>query len=218
MIEHHIQRTILQALSVHAQRFTELKPDGMDNGAFVYHLRQLEAAGYVQKVADRYELSSTGLAYVNSLSSVTKRPRQQPKLVAIIMMRHGDNLLLAYRKQAPSRHTWMLPSGKQHFGETPEAHIQRELSQLGIAASPRFRGVADIRIQESGDIVTHLSARLYDAVYTGDVPAETDRFRYEWLSLDGVGSVTLTPGTQAICDALRSTRGFVSLSLDAVGD
>ncbi|MCA9318231.1 hypothetical protein KDA06_01160 [Candidatus Saccharibacteria bacterium] len=62
MIEHHIQRQILRLLGTHEQaRFTDIRPEGLENNAFQYHLRQLVAWGLVSKNTDgTYTLTSKG--------------------------------------------------------------------------------------------------------------------------------------------------------------
>lgn len=62
MLEHHIQKNIVYALALApGYRFSELKPDGMENKLFDYHLKKVVSAGYVEKSEDgTYVLTSKG--------------------------------------------------------------------------------------------------------------------------------------------------------------
>jgi 8-oxo-dGTP pyrophosphatase MutT (NUDIX family) len=203
VIEHHIQREILQRLT-HAAglRFTGLKPAGMESNIFMYHLKQLMAQGYVEKVGDAYQLAAPGLSYVDSLSTENHRPRPQPKLIAILALHDGQGgWLLAERKIQPYIGTRMFPSGKQHRGETSMAHATRELyEKTGWQDVPlRHRGIADVQISDTtGTLVTHAVAVIYQGeVGPRPLPPGTDRFTFVWHNF-ATDVQPLMPGTQEV--------------------
>ena len=197
-------------------RFGQLRPDGMDSNAFMYHLKHLLRDRYVEKVDDRYRLTHSGKTYVTSLSSTNTRPRLQPKLISILALTNeSGQYLLAQRLEQPSLGTWMLPSGKQHFDESPEQHVVREsLEQFGADIVLSRRGLADIRISYDDQLVTHLIAHIYSGNYAGPVPDTTDRFVYAYHDVGELSDDQLTPGTRQICDALVGSSELFYLSLD----
>ena len=55
MLDHHIQRSIVYRLALARRlKFSELKPDILDNKLFTYHLKKVISAGFAIKTADGY--------------------------------------------------------------------------------------------------------------------------------------------------------------------
>lgn len=216
MIEHHIQITIINLLSsASSLRFTQLKPAQLESNLFVYHLKQLIAAGYVEKCDDKaYSLTNKGLTYVDSLTLTNNKPRLQPKLIAIIAIQNKQNeWLLAQRKRQPYIERYMLLSGKQHFGESTVEHIKREATeQLQIDIPLVWRGFCDIKLSNGDVLISHLAAHIYRGEYNGDPPKSNRKFRYSWHAVDAnIGSIA---GTSEICHRLETTTEPFHLSLD----
>jgi ADP-ribose pyrophosphatase YjhB (NUDIX family) len=217
MIEHHIQKDILLRLSkAESLRFSELKPDDLESNAFMYHLRQLQKQKLVEKIDEGYRLSDDGLAYIDGFSFHNLKPRKQPKLISILAVRNPNGKwLLAQRKYQPYIHQFMLPSGKQHIGEGPEAHVKRELTEkLGLELELRRRGLSDIRIYRGDKIITHVTAHIYEGTaLTEDLPPETSQFAFAWVGTENE-SVPLLAGTRQIMEKLVSEKDLFFLSLD----
>lgn len=62
MLDHHLQRDIVYNLAfAEGLRFSELKPDDVENKLFTYHLKKILTAGYAQKNEDgTYSLTPEG--------------------------------------------------------------------------------------------------------------------------------------------------------------
>lgn len=217
VIEHHIQRDILERLT-HAAvlRFSELKPQGMESNIFMYHLKQLIAQDYVCKVDGRYRLATKGLSYIDSLSTENHKPRPQPKLIAILALTDGSGKwLLAKRKIQPYVDTYMFPSGKQHRGEASTAHAIRELNEkTGWSDVPlEYRGVVDVQISDvQGVLITHAVANVYEgAVTQSSLPPETDRFTFAWHDFADKTRL-LMPGTREVFEELV-TPGYINATI-----
>lgn len=212
VIEHYIERAILERLMHAAElRFSELKPDGMESNIFMYHLKQLMKAGYVEKTDGTYRLAAAGLSYVDGLSTESHKPRQQPKLIAIIALHDGaGNWLLAERKTQPYIGSRMFPSGKQHRGETSTEHALRELAEkTGLTnVGLTYRGVADVQIRAGDTLLTHVVAMVYEATLSHQVlPPETGRFRYVWHDF-ATDDASLMPGTRELYAQLQKPGTF----------
>jgi ADP-ribose pyrophosphatase YjhB (NUDIX family) len=215
MIEHHIQIDIMNRLSSAEQlRFSELKPDDLESNAFMYHLKQLMSAGYIEKHGEHYRLDLKGLTYVDSLTTTNSKPRKQPKIVTVFALKNkSGKYLMVYRKLQPSLGTWMLLSGKQHFGESAEEHAEREMGeQLGADVKVTRRGLMDIRVRHRGAIVVHLVAHIYAGDYDGPLPKETMKFRYDWVDKDD--ELSFTAGTLELIDEIETSKSLFFLSLD----
>lgn len=198
----------------HQLRFSELKPADLESNAFMYHLKQLIKAAYVEKHDEQYRLGLKGLTYVDSLTTTNSKPRKQPKIVTVFALRNKNGkYLMVYRKLQPSLGTWMLLSGKQHFGESAEQHAAREMQeQVGNAVATARRGHMDIRVRHRGEVVVHLVANIYAGDYDGALPEESSKFRYDWV--DGASGLPFTPGTHELIDELEATQTPFFLSLD----
>lgn len=215
MIEHHIQIDIMNRLSRAQQlRFSELKPDDLESNAFMYHLKQLMKAGYVEKDGEHYRLHLKGLTYVDSLTTTNSKPRKQPKIVTVFALKNKDGkYLMVYRKLQPSLGTWMLLSGKQHFGESAEEHAEREMrEQIGKGVKVTRRGLMDIRVRHRGEIVVHLVAHIYAGDYDGPLPEESVKFRYDWVDKDD--DLSFTAGTPELIHEIENAQSLFFLSLD----
>lgn len=217
MIEHHIQRSIIDRLMrAPALRFSGLKPAGMESNIFMYHLKQLIKQKYVEKTVEgAYRLAPTGLSYVDRLS-VNLKPREQPKLIAILALHdEAGRWLLAERKAQPYIGTRMFISGKRHRGEHAGAHAARELHEkTGLQAELRQRGMADIQIYAAtGELLTHAVALVYEGIVPADAaPPEADRLRYVWHDFADV-RVPLMPGTRELYEQLGAGNQAFAIDL-----
>lgn len=102
MLDHHLQRSIVYKLAfTPSARFTELKPDTVDNKLFTYHLKKVVQEGLVIKSEDGvYTLTSEGRrvstgALDREQSLITERPLSA---LFLIIRRKADNAWLFYRR------------------------------------------------------------------------------------------------------------------------
>jgi len=86
---HQLQRHILSRLiNLGSGRYRDLKPKEVDGNLFTYHLKQLLDARLVEKSANIYKLTASGLQYVDRLSLTDYKPRVQPKIVSLLALRN----------------------------------------------------------------------------------------------------------------------------------
>jgi 8-oxo-dGTP pyrophosphatase MutT (NUDIX family) len=217
VVEHHIQHGILLSLATSkSMRFSQLKPQGLESNSFMYHLKDLIKTGLVKQLEDKsYTLTPQGMSYFDGLSLTNNKPRRQPKLISIIVLQNAEGkYLMAERKMQPNIGYWMLPSGKQHFGESSDDHVHRELrEQLGVSFDLERRGTLDLRLSHQSELVTHLMAQVFSGRYDGPAPAESVRFRYSWRTPEGT---SMTAGTAELLASLEKQQDiFLSLDLNA---
>ena len=217
---HHIQLHILKVL-VHVRyaRFRDMRPPRVDSNAYSYHLKTLQREKFVEKTEQGYRLASKGLSLVDSLHSDDLRPRNQPKLIAIIAVHDGvGKWLLAERKIQPFIGAYMFISGGQHRGENLAEHAVRELyDKTGLSSVPlTLRGIADIQIYSSEKLLlTHVFANVYEGVASSSsVPPETAAFKFGWHDFGTIKSKVM-PGTVELYDKLRE-REFFQMNISAV--
>jgi ADP-ribose pyrophosphatase YjhB (NUDIX family) len=205
---HHVQSHILEVLTfTEFARFRDMRPPKVDTNLYSYHLKALQKEDYLEKGTQGYTLTPKGLSYVDGLSFDGRTPRKQPKIVAIFALQNGKGeWLMSRRKIQPYIGQFMLPSGKQHYGESPQEHIERELQeQLGVVPVVKRRGFADVRIQQEGETITHVNGHVYSGTYDGPLPADTRKFSYEFRAL---GDEIMVERTTDIIDAIKSGEPF----------
>mgnify|MGYP000906848420 CR=1 FL=1 len=98
---HHIQKTVIDTLaSRKSARYGELKPSDMDGNQFTYHLKQLVIDKYVAQNEDgTYSLTKKGQGY---LVRRYEDPEESAHTIFLIIIRHGDKLLLRRRRVQPA--------------------------------------------------------------------------------------------------------------------
>lgn len=213
LVEHHIQREIVRRLLLaESLRFSQLKPDGLENNIFMYHIRQLVKNQVVEKVNGKYQLGINGLRYADNISSQSFMPSRQPKLISVVVLMNAKGeLLFARRHRQPYIGTLMFMSGKQHFGEDPKAHAERELIEKMQLTDIdlRRRGLFDLRVglPNASEPLTHVVAHVYSGIYDGPAPKpHSDYFSYEWRppSYFKNKAEAFLPGTEKVYKLLRA--------------
>lgn len=97
---HHIQKSIINVLaSTDPARYADLKPSVMDGNQFTYHLKQLMTDKLVGKNDDgTYSLTEKGRTYlVYRYENLDKAAHT----IFLVIIRHGDDMLLRERKVQP---------------------------------------------------------------------------------------------------------------------
>jgi len=168
--EHHIQRDILYRLCFNKElRFSDLKPENLENNIFMYHLKQLTKAGLVIKNEEGlYTLAPNGMAYIDKLNYSTKQQSIQPKVVCYLQITDAHGTQLYWRRKIqPSIGYVGVPVGKIQYGEDVQRAAQRELTEKTGLTNVKlvYRGTANLKFYVSNSLVSH----ILTLVYTGKV-------------------------------------------------
>lgn len=102
MLDHHIQKSIVYDLAfTESMRFSDLKPDDLENKAFTYHLKKVISAGLVAKLPNgEYTLTSEGRRV--GKGALKKQSRMIDRAYSILLMavrRKSDGAWLLYKRQ-----------------------------------------------------------------------------------------------------------------------
>ncbi len=105
MLDHHLQRAIVYELAfMERARFSELKPDGLDNKLFSYHLKKVLLSGLIIKSDDgSYSLTPEGRRFSTGVNE---------KNQSLIVERAHSVLYLVIRRKLDS--AWLLYERKTH--------------------------------------------------------------------------------------------------------
>ena len=176
----------------------------------MYHLHRLIKNGCVVKADDgAYRLGLNGLRYVHSVNNGNLMPYLEPKLIAIIVLFDSrGEVLLACRHKNPYINRYLFTGGRQHLGETPEAHAERELHEkTGLSnIELQHRGLVDTRIRNpEGELITHVVGHVYTGLYDGQAPEDNEYWSFSWHDSDDLlgKRIPLLPGTAELYAALR---------------
>ena len=138
MLQHHIQREIVRTLTFsEGLRFSELKPDGIENKLFDYHLKITIRDGYVKKNEDgMYVLTVEGRRLgTRNFSSPSTIADSAYSVLFLVIRRESDNAWLLYkRKTHPviGKIGFMhaLPSSEQTITESASQQVRRKTGLL----------------------------------------------------------------------------------------
>ncbi|HEU5121714.1 MAG TPA: NUDIX hydrolase, partial [Candidatus Saccharimonadales bacterium] len=165
-LQHHIQKHIVTVLMYKKEaRFSELRPAKIDTNLFTYHLKVLLKEGVIIKYDKTYTLSSTGLAYVDRVSTETTSIRRQPKIITMLLVQNSEGqLLLQQRTKQPYIDAWTLPYGKLHIEDHSirEAAEREVYEKLNLARQNlRHAGDCYIRVVTQGEILSTTLAHVF---------------------------------------------------------
>ena len=132
---------------------------------------------------------------------MTERLHQQKDLAGLcdgasIAVLKDRRVLLVRRARPPYAGLWSLPGGKTEANETAQDAVRRELNEeTGIEAE--IEGVVDTKIvpDEGGDSITYRLTVFYGRPTGGRLEAGGDAEAAEWVHLDNVEALPMTPGT-----------------------
>jgi hypothetical protein len=145
MLDHHLQRTIVYRLAfAKSMRFSELKPDDVENKLFDYHLKKTIAEGYVKKnEAGRYALTPDGRKLgLHVLQRGRPLFDQAYSILILAVRRRSDKAWLLYRRKT---HPLLGRVGFMHAlpqADRLSAEVAAEscLEQTGVTATFRVLG------------------------------------------------------------------------------
>jgi 8-oxo-dGTP diphosphatase len=129
---------------------------------------------------------------------MTSRSLQQDTALregASIALFKDRKVLLVRRKSAPFAGLWSLPGGKIEAGETARDAVRRELKEeTGLKTS--IQGIVDtVRVSADAEGPPYRLTVFYGRPGGGELNPGGDADAAQWIDLDAIGTIELTPGT-----------------------
>ena len=153
MIEfHEIQLEIFKTLLFsQALRFSELLPGEMENSQFNFHLARLIELGYVQKVEQKYSLTTVGKELANRVQAVSGKIELQAKITTVLCAIQDNGpytkVLLYNRLKHPFYSCQGFPTEKVRPGEDIYEAASRGLKEeTGLIGIPILFAIRHYRV------------------------------------------------------------------------
>ncbi len=187
-LDHHIQTSIVETLHLRGgQSFSSLKPRGIENSLFMYHIRKLITRGIVEKTTTGFVLTANGARWANQTDHRYRHPKAPRLLIQFIVIR--DNAILVSERaahMAEHLNHYMLPGGLHSFGSEGTAAASSIAQNFQLTLTGARLGSAEIILPGSD---YHALVDYYPA------SAPAGPYRYD----DGIFSMGFMP----LADALQ---------------
>lgn len=152
---HRIDRHIFTQLLTHEiQRFSDLKPPGVEGNTLTYRLKVLQKDNLVAKTSDGlYRLTEEGRFFTDRLNFYKFTPRQMPRPVSLIIVRRNNEWLLHKRFIHPLRDLTGLPHANIKSGESIITSAERRIKEMtGLGVELVYRGGGFLTFYRDGEL------------------------------------------------------------------
>jgi len=214
MLDHHIQRSIVYRLALsEGLRFSELKPDTLDNKLFTYHLQKVVTAGYVHKNDDGlYSLTPEGRRLgIRVLNSSQELVDRADSVLFLVIRRKTDGAWLLYQRKA---HPLINKQGFMHchpnsFEDTTKTAKDIVHESTGLICNFRPLGSGYFRIYDHDNLesFTHFTLLVSEDA-AGELRAHDEHAEYEWIVDPDFSSDAMLPNMQILKDLYSSNQPF----------
>ncbi len=214
MLDHHIQRAIVYRLALKPSvRFSELKPDAIENKLFTYHLKKVIVAGLVSKNPDgKYELTPEGrLLGVHVLERTEAIVDRAYSVLFLVIRRKTDGAWLLYRRgshplygRAGFMHA--IPNAQETSLETAARFCQEK---TGLKASFSMLGSGFFRIFENGNLESFTNFTLLVGEDAEGTLAGNDTLAdYYWTDRIDLNDAALLPNMPTLIELYEAGEPF----------
>lgn len=217
MLEHHIQKDILQKLvKSETARYTDLKPKTIDGNIFTYHLQQLIKHKYVEKCEDgAYKLTSSGKALGINSDLNHKELLEQAHAILLIAIRQNGNWLLRKRLAQPAYGMIGFVHAEPLLTEKISDTASRILTErTGLTATCTPKGSGYIRILRDGELESFTQFTLLEASdISGDMVQTKPTGENIWLEHPDFSASSMLPSMHDLVTRLDEP-GFFFAELE----
>lgn len=210
MLDHHLQRALVYrlALSPHL-RFSELKPDDIENKLFTYHLKKVVSAGFVEKSDDGvYSLTAEGRRLgVHVLERTQALMDRAYSVLFLLVRRKSDGAWLLYRRKSEPLidqvgFMHLTPTATESTIETAAIGLTQKTgltAQFTVKANGYFR----IYKQEELESFTHFTLLVADDA-EGELVQHDEHAEYFWVSEIDLNDANLLQSMPALLECYQA--------------
>ncbi len=212
MLDHYLQRDIVYRLAfADGLRFSELKPDTIDNKLFTYHLKKVVAAKFVTKADDgSYTLTPEGRRMgVRVLEKQQALLDHAESVLFLVIRRQSDGAWLLYERKT---HPLMDRSGFMHTTPNATESIlqtakQSVMEKTGLDCTFEVIGSGMFRVFDGKNLESFTNFTLLaceDA--RGDLVENDQQARYYWVQNPDFSDKRMLPNMRVLADAYAGAR------------
>ncbi len=215
MLEHHIQKTIVDTLtqSESGARFADLKPEGIENKLFDYHLKILIRDSLVVKNEDGlYALTPEGRRMWRRTTENRRWFAEAAySVVFCVVRRKSDNAwLLAHRKRHPlinkAGFIHTVPRVDMELSDSVPKDIQ---GKTGLTGTFQHLGEGYLRMFKDGELesFTHFSLMVCEDA-EGELVTEDADALYSWEAQPNFDDPVMVPNMRHLADLYEQGQPF----------
>ncbi len=204
VLDHHIQKSIVYDLAfAESLRFSELKPDDMENKAFTYHLKKVVKAGLVEKQDDgSYALTMKGRRVGKGALKKESRLLDRAYSILLLAVRNiEDDTWLLYKRQTQPLLglTGFMQAQPVAGADTGSTAQQTCFEQTGIEAKFAVQGHGYFRVYRKGELESfiHFTLLLGESP-TGTLHETAESAGYFWQRTPNFESPDMLPNMQTL--------------------
>lgn len=207
MLDHYIQKNIVYALALaESMRFSDLKPDGLENKLFDYHLKKVIAAGFVIKAdSGEYALTSKGRRVGKEVIKKNDQFLDRALSVLFLVVKRSDGAwLLCRRKTHPLLDRVGFMHAHSDFIEHADVTAQKELlRKVGLDGEFTVRGSGYLRMYESDNLESFTHFTMLECLDPkGELQQLDELAEYYWQTDPDFSSSDLLPSIPLFVDKL----------------
>ena len=221
MLDHHVQKEIVYELAfTERMRFSELKPDNLENKAFDYHLKKVVKAGYVVKNDDgTYSLTSEGKRLGKGVKKKQSRLIDRAYSTLLIAVRRPEDgaWLLVRRKAQPLLGlTGFMNASPVANEETTKTASEVCRQQTGLSGTFVVHGHGYFRIFRDGSLESFIHFTLLRCTdIQGELRQNSELAEYYWDTDPDFLAPDMLPNMQILRKMLEAPSGsFVEKTFD----
>jgi ADP-ribose pyrophosphatase YjhB (NUDIX family) len=214
MLDHHLQRTIAYRLAfTDGLRFSELKPDNVDNKLFTYHLKKVESAGLIAKNPDgAYSLTAEGrrlgVHVLDGKQALVDRP---DSVLFLVVRRASDNAWLLYKRRThPLRGLTGFMHGQPSALESSSTTAQNILQdKTGLRGRFTAIGAGYFRVfrEDQLESFTHFTMLACEDA-TGELAPDDEHAEYFWQQSPDFSASDFLPNMSYLVEAYQTKTPF----------
>ena len=210
MLDHHIQKSIVYDLAfAESLRFSDLKPDELENKAFTYHLKKVISAGLVEKLPDgTYTLTPEGRRV--GKGALKKQSRMIDRAYSLLLMavrRKSDGAWLLYKRQTQPLLglTGFMQAQPVAEADARDTAQKTCLEQTGIETEFTVQGHGYLRVyrQQSLESFIHFTLLIAETDQT-ELPETAESAGYFFAETPNFESPDMLPNMRILhkmCEA-----------------
>lgn len=216
MLEHHLQKQILQKLSIKTTaRFAEMRPEGIESNSFTYHLRELVKQKLVIKNSDgTYTITARGTHATAHLVHSPIEILELAHSVLLMAVRSSNNNWLLQKRLTPPMQgkygfIYAEPNANEHIAITAQKTVEEKTNIL-TDFTPRCTGYIRVFKDDAQESFIHFNVLESVLETMPDVPPKD----ITWLADPDFTANDMIPSMYDLVKLLNKSTDYCFTELD----